>query len=641
MGGLIVKDDIQRVRETARIEDIVGQHVTLKSAGVGSLKGLCPFHDERTPSFHVRPQLGYWHCFGCNEGGDVISFVMKAEQLSFTEAVEYLASKSGVELHYEGGSNLRSKEQPGRRQRLLEMHQIAQEFYANNLGSAEAQVGREFLAQRNFDAQAIERFGVGYSPPEWDGLTRLLRSRGYTDAELTTSGLAVAGSRGPYDRFRDRLMWPIRDTTGSTIGFGARRLSDDKDLPKYLNTPETPIYHKSKVLYGLDLAKRDIVRDRRVVVVEGYTDVMAAHLAGETTAVATCGTAFGSDHVSVVRRLLGDGADVAAGISLTSGRSVGGEVIFTFDGDEAGRNAARKVYVEDQKFAAQTFVAVDGNGMDPCDLRLARGDAALRQLIESRIPLFAFVLKSVLEKLQLNTAEGRVAGLRAAAPVLAGVRDVALRGEYIREVAGWLGMDTVSVRSAVRDVSRGSGRSRVPKPQPQFSNDPVAMTERRALQALLQRPLDMVGSGFEQLTSEAYTIPTHRAVHESIQAAGGLERYLDFLTAAESELAVGDQAVALASRRWLEEIKDDSDPVISEVITQLAVESLPQDEGTSVRDYAIGAMHALVRIGLTRTIADLRVKLQRISPDDVQYQQTFAELVAVEEQKRMLGQTGV
>lgn len=637
MAGMIVREDIQKVRETTRIEDIVGQHVTLKSAGVGSLKGLCPFHDERTPSFHVRPQLGYWHCFGCNEGGDVINFVMKVDQLSFTEAVEYLAGKSGIELHYQGGSRLRREDQPGRRQRLLEMHQLAEEFYQSRLESPEAEVGRQFLSQRNFDDAALKHFGVGYSPPEWDSLTRFLRSRSFTDAELTTSGLAVAGSRGLYDRFRDRLMWPIRDLTGATIGFGARRLGDEADSPKYLNTPETPIYHKSKVLYGLDLAKREVVKQRRIVVVEGYTDVMAAHLAGETTAVATCGTAFGSDHVAVVRRLLGDGADPAAGISLTSGKSLGGEVIFTFDGDEAGRNAARKVYVEDQKFAAQTFVAVDAGGMDPCDLRLTRGDGALRQLIDSRIPLFEFVLRSVLDQMRLDTAEGRVAGLRAAAPVLAGIRDVALRGEYVREVAGWLGSDVATVRRAVSQVSRGRGTPR--KEAPRYHDDPLARREQQALQALLQRPLDMVGSGFEQLTSDAYTVPLHRGVHEAIQAAGGLERYLDFLAAAEAELSVGDESVNLAGRRWLEAIKEESDPVVAEAITQLAVGELPQDEKTSARDFAIGAMHALVRIGLTRSIADLRAKLQRLEPDDPTYREVFEKLLATEEQRRVLSES--
>lgn len=539
MAGLIRREDIAQVREQTRIEDIVGQHVTLRPAGIGSLKGLCPFHDERTPSFSVRPQMGLWHCFGCGEGGDAISFVQKTDHLDFTEAVEYLAEKAGVTLHYEEGGKTRRTEEPGRRQRLLEIHRVTEEFYREQLDKPEAEVARKFLAERAFDQSMAAQFAVGYSPASWDSLTRHLRQRGFTDAELTVAGLAIAGNRGLYDRFRDRLMWPIRDLSGATVGFGARRLDDDPQSPKYLNTPETPIYHKSQVLYGVDLAKKDIVKKRRIVIVEGYTDVMAAHVAGETTAVATCGTAFGADHVQIVRRLLGDGADPAAGVVLTSGKAFGSEIIFTFDGDAAGRNAARKVYVEDQKFAAQTFVAIDPHGWDPCDLRLQRGDVAVQQLVNSRIPLFEFVLRSVLAELDLNTAEGRVHGLRAAAPVLAGIKDNALRAEYGRQVSGWLGVEVSAVRSAMREASRGrsGGRGGVPPVARDqgYLNDPVARRERQALEALIQRPLDMVGSGFEELGPEAFTVPVHRAVHEALLAAGGIERYLDLLGVAEAK----------------------------------------------------------------------------------------------------------
>lgn len=637
MAGLIRREDIDRVREETRIEEVVGEHVTLRPAGVGSMKGLCPFHDERTPSFHVRPQLGLWHCFGCGEGGDAIAFVQKVDHLDFTEAVEYLAAKLGMTLTYEQGSGVRRGEEPGRRQRLLEAHRVSEAFYREQLNSPEAEVGRAFLGGRGFDQAVAAHFAVGYSPQAWDSLTRHLRSKGFTDAELTTAGLAVQGNRGLYDRFRGRLMWPIRDLTGATIGFGARRLDDDPQSPKYLNTPETPIYHKSQVLYGLDLAKRDVVRRRRIVIVEGYTDVMAAHLAGETTTVATCGTAFGADHVQIVRRLLGDGADPAAGVVLTSGKAIGGEIIFTFDGDEAGRNAARKVYVEDQKFAAQTFVAVDQHGWDPCDLRLQRGDVAVRQLINSRIPLFEFVLRSVTAELDLGTAEGRVAGLRAGVPVLAGIKDLALRGEYIRQFAGWLGVEISTVNTAVREASRGRGRSQHPGPgvvRAESLTDPVARTERLALEALVQRPLDMVGSGFEELTSDAYTLPIHRAVHEAIQSVGGIEKYLDLFASAESEVGVGDQSVVLATRRWHDEIRAFADPLVSQTINEMAVAAVEQDREDGLRDYSIGLMHALVRMGITRQIADLRGHLQRMSPSDADYQEAFDRLLQVEAKRR-------
>ena len=359
MAGLIRKDDIEAVRNAVKIDEIIGEHVALRPAGIGSLKGLCPFHDERTPSFNVRPHLGMFHCFGCGESGDVISFVQKIDHLPFTEAVEMLAQKAGITLHYEEGGTRVRTEEPGKRQRLLDAHRVAEEFYCKQLGSKEAHKGRKFLAERGFNQAMCEHFGVGYAPASWDALTHHLRSKGFTDQEIQIAGLGSKGNRGVYDRFRGRLVWPIRDITGATVGFGARRLDDnDKESPKYLNTPETPIYKKSQLLYGLDLAKKSIATGHKVVIVEGYTDVMAAHVAGVTNAVATCGTAFGSEHVRIIRRLLGDHADPAAGVVLSSGRAHGSEVIFTFDGDSAGQKAALRAYGEDQNFAAQTFVAV-------------------------------------------------------------------------------------------------------------------------------------------------------------------------------------------------------------------------------------------------------------------------------------------
>lgn len=640
MAGLIKREDIDRLREEIRIEDVVGEHVTLKPAGVGSLKGLCPFHDERTPSFHVRPQLGVWHCFGCNEGGDAIAFVQKVDHLSFTETVEYLADKAGITLTYEDGQGPRRREAPGQRQRLLEAHRIAEDFYRKNLETPEAEAGRRFLAGRGFDQDMAARFGVGYSPAGWDGLARHLRAKGFTEEELITSGLLIQGKRGAYDRFRDRLMWPIRDLTGATIGFGARYLGTEKDQPKYLNSPETPIYRKSQVLYGLDLAKRDISRQRRIVIVEGYTDVMAAQVAGETTAVATCGTAFGAEHVKVVRRLLGDGADPAAGVALSSGKSYGGEIIFTFDGDEAGKAAARKVYVEDQKFAAQTFVAIEPHGWDPCDLRLERGDLAVVQLVNSRIPLFAFVLRSVVSELDLRTAEGRVAALRAGAPVLVGIRDVALRNEYIRQFAGWVGVEVAAVRSAVRDVGRhgSSPRASAAVEPTAADRDPVVRVERQALEALLQRPQDLVGIDLDQVDVDSYSLPVHRAVHEAIVAAGGLQRFSQILTEAQNAFGVGEKSAAAAARRWNEEIRQYSDPVITETVTRLSVEPLQHDDPATVRDYCRGLVRSLIRRGLTRQIAELRRQLQRVNPDDPEYQLLFADLMELDEQRRLFAE---
>lgn len=651
MAGLIKREDIDLLRERARIDEVVGEHVALKAAGVGSMKGLCPFHDERTPSFHVRPQLGRWHCFGCSEGGDVFSFVQKINHFTFSEAVEFLAGKYGVTLRYEDGPRPQTGPSQSTRRRLLEAHRIAEDYYRAYLLVPEAHRARDFLKGRAFGKTEVDHFAVGAAPAGWDGLTRHLRAKSFTDEELVSSGLAIMGQRGPYDRFRDRVMWPIRDVTGATVGFGARRLGEDPNSPKYLNTPETPIYHKSQVLYGLDLAKKDISRSRKVIVVEGYTDVMAAHAAGETTAVATCGTAFGTEHTQLVRRLLGDTASASAGVMLADGRARGGEVIFTFDGDEAGKAAARRAYLEDQSFAAQTFVAVDPNGKDPCDLRVEGGDEALRALISSRVPLFEFVLRSVLDSLDLDTAEGRVQGLRLASPILAGIKDRALQGEYSREVAGWLGMEPRDVEKAMFQAARAPRvapladrvsehtRPSGPGPSP-VSLQPLTpdgpnghSAQRLALAVGLQRPLDAVGTGWEALSEDTFVDSRNRAMFAQIVQRGGLDAYLEQLQRAEAEVGVGQAAVDLATRRWGEHLLEGAPPQVAEDLTALMVMSLPVEE-EDLREYAQGMVRSLVVQDLAKKAGILQARLSRLDPSSVQAQEASAELWALERRRR-------
>jgi DNA primase len=640
VAGRIRREDVEAVRERAHIEEIVGQHVTLRSAGVGSMKGLCPFHDERSPSFHVRPQVGRYHCFGCGEGGDVIDFVQKVDGLGFSEAVEYLAGKVGLQLRYEEGGAPRPGEEPGKRRRLIEAHKVAEEFYREQLSTPAAAAGRAFLAERGFDRTAAADFGVGFAPQGWDSLMRHLRGRGFTEAELTLSGLVSQGQRGVYDRFRGRLVWPIREVTGETVGFGARRLFEEDQGPKYLNTPETPLYKKSQVLYGIDLAKRDLQREKRVVVVEGYTDVMAMHLSGVGTAVATCGTAFGSDHARIVRRLIGDSGS-SGGVQLASGTSVGGEIIFTFDGDAAGQKAALRAFGEDQSFSAQTFVAVERSGMDPCELRQAKGPDAVRALVAGRTPLYEFVIRSTLASYDLRTAEGRIGALRAAAPIVAGIRDAGLRPEYTRLLSGWLGIDDQdSVRRAVQGAStrppttRGERPTAAPAepvrvpvarmPVPD-RRDPVAQIERTALEVVLQRP-DLVAADFDELPSDAFGAPAYRAVHEAIRAAGGL-------TVARPLLASSG-----GSTGWVGAVIEQAAEPVRALVTELAVAPLPEDRPEALEGYVKGVVLRLVEIGFTRHIADLRGRLQRMDAeaDPAAYQAAFAELVEVEGRRRSL-----
>ena len=438
MPGRIRQEDIAAVRERSPIADVVGEYLQLRPAGGGHLKGLCPFHDERTPSFNVTPGKELYHCFSCGEGGDVIKFVMKLESLQFSEAVERLAARAGVELRYEAGGYVPGQE-TGQRRRLIEAHRQAHEFYVERIHADSGRIAQAFLAERGFTMDDAGKFGVGYSPAAWDELTKLLRARGFTEDELVKAGLARRTSRGGLiDMFRGRLMWPIRDLTGETIAFGARKLNPDDD-PKYLNTPETQIFKKSHVLYGADLAKREIAKRRQAVIVEGYTDVMACHLSGVPTAVATSGTSFGEDHVKILRRLIMD----------TDG-SVG-EVIFTFDGDAAGQKAALRAFSLEEKFVTQTFVAVQPDGLDPCDLRLKHGEAAVRDLVARRVPLFEFAIKSVLAKHDLESREGQFAAIDEAAPIIVRIKDQ---------------VEVEAVRRRPRPVDRLHGRAVHPGPGP-------------------------------------------------------------------------------------------------------------------------------------------------------------------------------
>ena len=669
MAGLIRREDIEAVRERARIEDIVGEHVTLKSAGVGSLKGLCPFHDERTPSFHVRPQLGYWHCFGCGEGGDVIAFIEKINHLGFAEAVEYLADRTGVQLRYEEGGAVRRGVEPGTRQRLMDANRLAEAWFREQLATPEAQTGRDFLTARGFDRHAAAHFAVGYAPAGWDNLARYLRGAGYTEAELVDSGLCSRGGqdgRRVYDRFRGRLIWPIRDVTGATVGFGARKLSEDDQGPKYLNTPETPVFHKGQVLYGLDLAKREVARSHRIVVVEGYTDVMAAHLSGVTTAVATCGTAFGADHVRVVRRLLGDIDDPAAGVVTGQGREArGGEVIFTFDGDAAGQKAALRAYAEDQRFATQTFVAVDPGGLDPCDLRMKEGDSGIPRLLSRRVPLFEFVIRTSLSHLDLDTSEGRVRGLRSAAPVVAGIRDRALKREYTRRLAGWLGLPDAEVNGAVQTAQRQGNRIPVERggqwPADETAGpdaaapvrglppvtDPVEQLEREALAVIVQFPVAAHRAGADELGADSFGQLIHRAVYEAVAAAGGTGEVPGLVQQAVAAGMGEQEAQRRATLRWLQQVRDGAIGLVEAAITELAVAPLPlptiRGRGTEVDAsgldrYAKGVLSSLTVMGINRRLVDMRSRHRRMSPQDEGYRDLFSQIAALEQRRMQIRQ---
>ncbi|GAA3921921.1 DNA primase [Streptomyces gulbargensis] len=552
---------MKAVRDAVPIDAVVSEYLQLRSAGGGNLKGLCPFHDEKSPSFQVSPSKGLFHCFGCQEGGDTIAFVMKIDHLSFSETVERLAAKAGITLRYEeGGYN--PGHQRGERVRLVEAHTVAARFYAEQLGSPEAEIGRNFLAERGFDQAAAEHFGVGYSPAGWDHLTRYLRGKGFSDRELILSGLSQDGRRGPIDRFRGRLMWPIKDVGGDVVGFGARKLREDDNGPKYLNTPETPIYKKSQVLYGIDLAKKEIAKTSRAVVVEGYTDVMACHLAGVTTAIATCGTAFGGDHIKILRRLLMDNGSA--------------RVIFTFDGDAAGQKAALRAFEDDQKFAAETYIAIAPDGMDPCDLRLAKGDEAVAELVQPRTPLFEFALRQIVNRYDLEIPSGRAAALDEAAPIVARIKNVASQHEVAVQLAGMLGiLDTQFVVRRVAQIARwqrqggGQGPGQEPARHRQAPSpvrapaapagpalnlrSPAHRTERELLKLALQYPA-LVSPAFDAYGIDEFTAPPYAAVRRCIEDAGGATGAPADYLAAVREAAPDDTVRALVTELAVEPI---------------------------------------------------------------------------------------
>jgi len=593
MAGRIKDEDVTYIRDHSPIDDVVGEYVQLKNAGGGQKKGLCPFHDEKSPSFHVTPSKGFFHCFGCQVGGDVIAFIMKLEHLTFMETVERLADRIGYTLRYESAGV--STGPSINRSRLVAANTAASIFYQEQLQLPAAQHGRDFLTKRGFDREAAKNFNIGYAPDEWDGLYKHLKGKGFTDQELNLAGLVKEGTKGMIDRYRNRLIWQVKDISGDVVGFGARKLaSDEVDTgPKYLNSPETPVYKKNQILYGLDMAKKEIAKNRQVVIVEGYTDVMAAQLAGVTTAVATCGTAFGDEHIRIIRRLLMD-ADAFRG-----------EVIFTFDGDAAGQKAALRAFEDDQKFVAQTFVAVEPNGMDPCELRQAHGDDAVRNLIARRVPLFEFAIKSVIANYDITSAEGRVNALNQVAPLIGKIRDASLRPEYVRLLAGWLGMEVEIVSTAVK---RSGSANSITSDKRINLTDPVLVLEREVLKVRLQLPT--LSHSWVDLEPTAFSFPLYNQLRTLI----------------DSQIEFNIQE--LIEKAESEELKS--------LITELTVEPIRTDGEVSDR-YITSIFARLREVALSRSIAEIKSTLQRLNPveNEVQYQEIFTQLVGMEAARRV------
>ena len=606
VAGRIREEDIAKVRERARIDEIIGEYVMLRNAGSGSLKGLCPFHDEKTPSFHVTPARGFFYCFGCGEGGDVITFLQRNQNLSFLEAVQMLADRYGVELVMEDDGQ--PAQAPGLRKRILEANAAAEDFFAQQLESPEGVAGRVFLDGRGFTREHAQHFKIGYAPKNGYALRQALRAQGFDDETLKAAGLIRDFGR---DFFAGRVLWPIRDSAQSVVGFGARRIYDDDRLPaKYINTPETPVYKKSQVLYGLDLARREIGKRSQAVIVEGYTDVMAAHIAGVETAVASCGTAFGDDHARVLQRLLGtqDGLH--------------GEVIFTFDGDAAGQAAALKVFKGDHNFVSQTYVAVEPTGLDPCDLRMQSGDAAVRELVATRIPLYRFVMENIARRYDLDRAEGRLGAAREAGELVSSIRDQSLVGQYLRDLAGILGMDVDDVRREVQRRRQNEPSyeeappARCPRddgwPDP---NDRSLRLERDALKLMLQHPTTF-DTDWNGVQPDDFTHPGYVAVMTLIR-----------------RVPFGDD--------WETRLREEAPSEnTAQLMVALLVEPLWREPD---EQYSLVYSSRLQLRRVSRQIDDVKSKLQRTDPtkNEAEYRQKFAELTELEMVRKRLQQVGL
>ncbi|WP_280491587.1 DNA primase [Nocardia asiatica] len=601
--GRIPDRDLAAVRAGSPIDAVVGEYVQLRAAGNDSLQGLCPFHEENTPSFHVRPSRDLFHCFGCGEGGDVFSFLQKIEHIGFPEAVELAAERIGYRIRYEGGGTATAV-QRNTRARLVAANAAAAEFYAAQLHTDPASTARRFLAERDFDEQIIDTFGCGFAPTSWDALTKTLLQHGFSADELESAGLSRPGRRGPIDRFRGRLMWPIRSPSGEVLGFGARRLFDDDPIDaKYLNTPETMLYRKSHVLFGLDRARRPIAASHQAVIVEGYTDVMAMHAAGITNTVAACGTAFGEHHLSMLRRIL---------LTDSSWR---GEICYLFDGDAAGMKAATKAFAHVKTMPGRSSVAIARDKMDPCELRQRDGDSGLHDLLGQRIALVEFVLRAAVAEYGLTDVEGRVAAMHHGASLLTQLTDPVMRSEYGRQLAGWVGVDPDAALAllpqpdspgdtAPPSAAPPAERARAPGHNP-------GRWQRIAVQAAMQHPQHAADNGFDQLPTDVFTDAHCARVQQAITALGGTSAApadpLQWLHAITDRL--GEDA-AIATQLTIEPMRipgSDLATYLGTVFTMLHSQHLStQVEHLRAEIDEASAQHDPDRLrALTSTISDL------------------------------------
>lgn len=585
--GRIADADLEEVRRRSSIVEIAGQYMKVLKAG-RQFKALCPFHSEKTPSFSIDPSKNLWYCFSCQKGGDVISLVQELETVSFVEAVESLARTAGLTLRYEQLTPA-ERERSRTRNRLIDAHRDAVAFYHQALAkSAEAKQARDYLSERRLKAESIETFKVGWSPTAWDALTRHLKDRGFKDNELTTAGLSLRTERGGLiDRFRGRVMFPIFDVTGSPRAFGARKLLDSDDGPKYLNSAESPIYKKGAILYALNVAKPEIVKSDVAIIVEGYTDVIALHQEGIPLAVATCGTALGVEHFAALHRFTR-------------------HVTIALDADTAGRSAAERAveraYLDAQGRDMELRVLSLPAGSDPAEFATYHGGDAFRTLLDASVPVVEFRLDARLYGLDLSEPEGKARALRACLPVLAQVGDPVVRSEYTKWIAERTGLDHELVFVEVGKALRGA---QAPGPAGLTKARSHISKEREAIKLALQFS-DLVAEHVQRLAPDDFQARTHRLAWEQIRR--------------------GDPDPSRAAEE-----------AVRDLLTRLAVEAVEGVPDGEPSDRLVDEIFTrLEEFSLTRRIGEVRARLEKMNPvaDPNGYDALFKELVALEGARR-------
>ncbi len=589
MAGRIRQEDIEEVRERTDLVKLVSQYLTLRKAGHDSLVGLCPFHTEKTASFSVSPSKQVYYCFGCQAGGDAVRFLRDVEALTFTEAIERLAREAGITLRYEAESPGDRRAQ-SRRQALHRANAEAAELYERMLREGrEGADAREYLAGRGFDQEAVAQFQVGYAPGYPDFLLRRLAPR-FASELLVEAGLALKdASGGVRDRFRGRITFPVHDLSGQAVGIGARLLANVEGQPKYLNSPETPVYRKGKVLYNLNRAKAAVTRSGHAVVVEGYTDVIALVRAGVETAVATCGTALGEDHFQLLARFAQ-------------------RVVLAFDSDEAGARAAERAYQFHESYPLETRVLVLPEGLDPADFVRARGGEAFADLASRAVPLVEYMIERSLAGRDLRSVEGRAQAVRTALPLVAGLTDPVRREEYAHQLADRAGVSLLSVLTELQqfdgDGRTGAGAGGGPREPAATRVSPQDQVERQMLRMLAQSQ-----EVFDRLAGELSDEHFERAQHR---------RLFELLVKAHGDV-----------RSLVAEMEDER---LSAALAALATGPV---EGELALPYAHRVALTLRENLLKRRIADLRKQLQRLNPTvSPEYEAMFEELIALEEERR-------